>query len=75
MTDDQSEARIFGVLFIITFLTSIPALLLFQPVLDDPAGYIAGGGKDSQIYFGAVLEELASSRYGGRARTAGRRAR
>ena len=56
MTDDQSEARIFGVLFIITFLTSIPALLLFQPVLDDPAGYIAGGGKDSQIYFGAFLE-------------------
>jgi hypothetical protein len=58
VADDQRTARIFGVLFIITFLTSIPALLLFQPVLDDPAGYIAGGGKDSQIYLGAFLELL-----------------
>ena len=49
MTEDQRTARIFGVLFIVTFITSIPALALFQPVLDDPAGYIAGGGKDSQI--------------------------
>jgi hypothetical protein len=47
--DDQRHARIFGVLFIITFVTSIGALLLFQPVLDDPVGYIAGGGKDNQI--------------------------
>ena len=58
MADDQRNARIFGVLFIITFLTSIPALALFQPVLDDPAGYIAGGGKDTQIYLGAFLELL-----------------
>ena len=58
MADDQRTARIFGVLFIITFLTSISALLLFQPVLDDPAGYIAGGGKDNQIYLGAFLELL-----------------
>ena len=36
----------FGVLFIITFLTSIPAALLYQPVLDDPAGYLAGEGQD-----------------------------
>jgi len=58
MEDDQRNARIFGVLFIITFLTSIPALALFQPVLDDPAAYIAGGGKDSQIYLGVLLELL-----------------
>jgi hypothetical protein len=58
MADDQRIARIFGVLFIITFLTSISAVLLFQPVLDDPAGYITGGGKDSQIYLGAFLELL-----------------
>jgi len=31
---------------------------LFQSVLDDPAGYIAGGGKDSQIYLGAFLDFL-----------------
>ena len=58
MADDQRNARIFGVLFIITFLTSIPAVLLFQPVLDDPAGYIAGGGKDGQIALGALLDFL-----------------
>jgi hypothetical protein len=58
MADDQRNARIFGVLFLITFLTSIPAVLLFQPVLDDPAGYIAGGGKDGQIYLGALLDFL-----------------
>lgn len=58
MEEDQRHARIFGVLFIITFLTSIPAYLLFQPVLDDPAEYIAGGGKDNQIYLGAFLELL-----------------
>ena len=45
-------------LFLITFITSIPALALYQPVLDDPTGYIAGGGEDSQIYLGALLELL-----------------
>ena len=58
MEADQRSARIFGVLFLITFVTSIGALALFQPVLDDPAGYIAGGGKESQIYLGAFLELL-----------------
>jgi Domain of unknown function (DUF4386) len=58
MAADQRNARIFGVLFLITYVTSIGALVLFQPVLDDPAGYIAGGGKDSQIYLGAFLELL-----------------
>ncbi|MDF2730827.1 MAG: hypothetical protein K0T01_2616 [Acidimicrobiia bacterium] len=58
MDADQRNARIFGVLFIITFLTSIPAALLFQPVLDDPAGYLAGDGQDNQIRLGAFLEFL-----------------
>jgi hypothetical protein len=54
----QRIARIFGILFLLTFVTSIGALALFQSVLDDPAGYIAGGGKDNQIYLGAFLEFL-----------------
>jgi hypothetical protein len=58
VADDQRAARIFGVLFIITFLTSIPAAFLFQPVLDDPADYLAGDGQDSQIRLGALLEFL-----------------
>jgi hypothetical protein len=48
----------FGVLFLVTFVTSIPALLLFQPVLDDPVGYVANGGSDNRIFFGAFLELL-----------------
>ena len=45
-------------LYIITFITSIPALALYQPVLDDPVGYIAGAGQNGQILFGALLELL-----------------
>ena len=58
MAEDQRLARIFGVLFIITFITSIGAVALFQPVLDDPVGYISGGGKDDQVHLGAFLELL-----------------
>lgn len=47
-----------GVLFLITFITSIAAYALFQPVLDDPAGYIAGAGQDSRIHLGVSLELL-----------------
>ena len=58
MAEDQRNARIFGVLFIVTFITSIPALGLYQPVLDDPAAYISGGGHDTKIYLGVLLELL-----------------
>jgi Domain of unknown function (DUF4386) len=55
---DQQRARVFGVLFLITFATSIPAVFLFQPVLDHPIAYIAGAGQDNRIFFGALLELL-----------------
>src|SRR4051794_4236564 len=58
MSLDQKRARVFGVLYLITFVTSVPALLLYQPVLDDPVGYIAGAGQNNQILFGAFLELL-----------------
>ena len=58
MSLDQKRARVFGVLYLITFATSIPALLLYQPVLDDPVGYIAGAGHDKRVLFGAFLELL-----------------
>jgi Domain of unknown function (DUF4386) len=44
-----------GVLFLVTFITSIPALGLFQPVLDDPAGYLAGDGEDIAVGILSVL--------------------
>jgi hypothetical protein len=57
MEADQRIARIFGILFIVTFLTSIPAALLFDSVvLDDPAGFIAGSGSDTLVYLAVLLE-------------------
>jgi hypothetical protein len=53
----QRIARLTGVLFLITFATSIPALFLYDPVLND-ATYIIGGGADGRVALGAVLELL-----------------
>jgi Domain of unknown function (DUF4386) len=44
-----------GLLFLITYATSIPALLLFGPVLND-VHYVTGAGADTQIRFAALLE-------------------
>jgi hypothetical protein len=56
MADDQRHGRIFGVLFILTFVTSILAYILFQDVLDDPAAYITEDGKDNVMYLAVLLE-------------------
>jgi len=59
VTSNRRIALAAGVLFIITFITSIPALYLFEPVLRDPAGYVAGSGADNtRIFLGATLELL-----------------
>jgi hypothetical protein len=58
MVDDQRRARIFGVLFVLTFVTSIPAAMIFQPVVADPAGYLAGAGSDTLVQLGALLDFL-----------------
>ena len=50
-------ARIAGALFLITFITSIPALLLYGPVLHH-ANYILGAGADTRVHWGAFLEVL-----------------
>jgi hypothetical protein len=55
---DQKRARWFGVLYLITFVTSIPAALLYEPALRHPVSYIAGSGHDTQILLGALLELL-----------------
>src|SRR5215216_8042250 len=56
MNHPQKIARVFGVLYLITFVTSIPALFVFYaPVLTDPR-YIVGAGADTSVAFGAFLE-------------------
>ena len=51
----QKIARVTGVLFLITFITSIPAYFFYVPVLDDPR-YIVGAGADTSVSLGALLE-------------------
>ena len=58
MSADQKRARWFGVLYLITFATSIPALVLYEPALRHPVGFVAGGGNVNKIYLGALLELL-----------------
>lgn len=53
--EQQQRARIFGVLFALTFVTSIAGLLLYDPVLND-ADYILGDGADTRIQLGALCE-------------------
>ena len=45
-------------LYLITFATSIPALLLYETLLRHKVSYIAGGGHDKQVLLGALLELL-----------------
>jgi hypothetical protein len=52
----RRTARIAGWLMASTFLTSIPAaLILYDPVLND-TNYILGGGDDTRVTLGALLE-------------------
>ena len=58
VTETRKISLTFGILYLVTFATSIPALYLYQPVLDDPAGYVAGAGSDNRIFLGVFLELL-----------------
>ena len=58
MSLDQQRARWFGVLYLLTFITSIPALLLYEPALRHPVAFVAGSGNVNKIYLGALLELL-----------------
>lgn len=53
--EQRRIALIAGVFFAITFLASIPALLLYAPLLDHQ-DYVLGAGADTRIALGAVLE-------------------
>lgn len=55
MDSERRTARLFGALFILTFATSIPALLFYAPALSDPR-YVLGPGADGSIAVGVLLE-------------------
>jgi hypothetical protein len=53
----QKIARVTGVLFVITFIASIPPVLfLYGPLLDDPRYILGGGAADNGASLGALLE-------------------
>jgi Domain of unknown function (DUF4386) len=57
--DYQRIARVTGWLWIVTFVTSIPArFILYAPVLEEGKDYVLGQGDDAMtlIAFGALLE-------------------
>lgn len=51
----RRTAFIAGVLYLATIVTSIPALALYAPVLNDPS-YVLGAGADNRIIVGGLLE-------------------
>jgi hypothetical protein len=53
--EHQQRARVFGVLFALTFVTSIAGLILYGPVLND-GDYILGEGADTRIRLGTLCE-------------------
>jgi hypothetical protein len=48
-------ARTAGILYLLTFASSIPAVFLLSPVLTDPT-YIVSAGADRQVLLGAFLD-------------------
>jgi hypothetical protein len=58
LKDAQFLGRLTGLMFLVTYATSIPPVLTFYvPALKDPA-FILGGGFDTNISWGALLESL-----------------
>jgi hypothetical protein len=57
MTASRKSALAVGVLFILTFITSIGAVFVYGPVLTDPS-YVTSAGVDGRVFFGAFLELL-----------------
>ena len=58
MTSSRKIALAVGVLFILTFITSIAGAVLYGPLTDNPAGYVTGAGADTRVFVGAFLELL-----------------
>jgi hypothetical protein len=55
MTADRRTALVAGALYLVTFVGSIPALPLYHDILKDRE-HILGGGSDTGVLWGALLE-------------------
>jgi hypothetical protein len=57
MTPSRKTALAVGVLFILTFVTSIAGVIAYGPVLSDPL-YVVNAGSNTGVFVGAFLELL-----------------
>lgn len=57
MTSTRATALTAGLLFLVTHVTSVTALALYGPLLDDPE-YVLGSGAPTGILWGAFLEGI-----------------
>jgi hypothetical protein len=55
----RKTALVAGVLYLVTFLASIPAVFLMGPVLTNP-DYVLGAGADTQVTLGAFLDVITA---------------
>src|SRR5262245_8104962 len=55
MTPLRRTALVAGAFYLVTFIASIPAVFLLDPVLNDPS-YIVSAGADTQVTAGAFLD-------------------
>jgi hypothetical protein len=51
----RKTAFLAGALYLVTFIASIPAIFVLDPVLSDP-NYIVGSGADTRVLFGGLLD-------------------
>ena len=54
----RRTALVVGLLFLVTYITSIPAKFVFYPPLLDNADFILGGGSETQVLWGAFAEVI-----------------
>ena len=53
----RANSRAAGIFYVLTFASSIPALILLAPVLNDPA-YVTGAGQDTRVLWGCLLDTV-----------------
>ena len=53
----RSHARAAGIFYLLTFASSIPALILIGPILHN-ADYVTGAGQDTRVLWGCLLDAV-----------------
>jgi hypothetical protein len=53
----RGHSRAAGIFYLLTFASSIPALILIGPALND-AGYVTGAGHDTRVLWGCLLDSV-----------------